>query len=57
MGERLKIAVHLWLVYGLQWRNQYMKFGLRRAWGMAGNILEFRRASAKFHAYTGGENG
>ena len=39
---RLWIALHLWLVHGIQWRDQYMKFGLRKAWSMAGDILEFR---------------
>jgi hypothetical protein len=38
---RLFIALHLWLFYGLP--GDYMKFGLRTAWQMAGDIREFRR--------------
>lgn len=41
--KRAWIAAHLWIVHGLQWREQYMKFGLATAWYMAGEILKFRK--------------
>ena len=41
--RRAWIAVYFWLRFGLQWRDQYAKFGLRTAWSMAGDILSFRR--------------
>lgn len=42
---KTKVAFVLWLKHGLQWRDQYMKFGPLMAWKMAGYILEFRRSS------------
>ena len=36
------VALHLWIVHGIPWRDQYMRFGLRRAYSMAGTIWEFR---------------
>jgi hypothetical protein len=40
--KRLGIALHFWIRFGIQWRDQYMKFGFRRAWYMAGEMLKFR---------------
>ncbi len=41
-GGKTKVALILWLKHGLQWRDQYMKFGPITAWKMAGYIWEFR---------------
>jgi hypothetical protein len=40
--RRVWIALHVWIVFGIPWREQYMRFGLRTAWSMAGEILSFR---------------
>ena len=41
--KRLQIALHLWIKHGIQWRDQYAKFGPFKAWYMAGVILDFRQ--------------
>lgn len=42
---RAKDAFVLWLKYGAWWHGEgsYMRFGLRTAWQMAGDIQEFRQ--------------
>ena len=35
------VAANLWFKFGLS--GDYMKFGLRTAWSMAGDIWEFRQ--------------